>query len=201
MDRRNARHSQLPHRQCVQDSAESVPIGRPISNTRAYVLDRYQQPVPVGVIGELYIGGDGLAREYLNRADLTVERFVVDRFSDDPTSRLYRTGDFARYLPDGAIDFVGRKDGQVKIGGFRIELQEIEAALSQHPDIDQSAVIAKRMHAGEQRLIAYVVSSHPERISHRELRKFLGERLQDFMLPLLRLAGFLAADIQWEVRS
>ncbi len=169
--------------ECVQDSAESVPIGRPISNTRAYVLDRYQQPVPVGVIGELYIGGDGLAREYLNRADLTVERFVFDRFSDDPTSRLYRTGDFARYLPDGAIDFVGRKDGQVKIRGFRIELQEIEAALSQHPDIDQSAVIAKRMHAGEQRLIAYVVSSHPERISHRELRKFLGERLPDFMLP------------------
>ena len=103
--------------------------------------------------------------------------------SDDPTSRLYRTGDFARYLPDGAIDFVGRKDGQVKIRGFRIELQEIQAALSQHPDIDQSAVIAKRMHAGEQRLIAYVVSSHPEGISHRELRKFLGERLPDFMLP------------------
>ena len=138
----------------VAPAATSVPIGRPIANTRAYVLDRARQPVPVGVVGELHLAGDGLAREYLHRPELTAEKFIRDPFSDDPAARLYKTGDSVRYLPDGRIDFVGRIDRQVKIRGFRIELQEVEAILAQHPEISHCVVVTRRRGHIESALVA-----------------------------------------------
>ncbi|HLO47956.1 MAG TPA: AMP-binding protein, partial [Kamptonema sp.] len=139
-------------------------IGRPIANTQIYILDRYIQPVPIGVPGELYIGGAGLARGYLNRPELTAERFIDNPFSNELGSRLYKTGDLARYLPDGNIEFLGRIDQQVKIRGYRIELGEIEAILSQHPDVREAVVIKREDASGNPRLVAYIVSHlRPER--------------------------------------
>jgi thioesterase domain-containing protein/acyl carrier protein len=167
----------------VDETTATVPIGRPIANTRVYLLDSHLQPVPIGVVAELYVGGDGLARGYLNRAELTSERFVRDPFDADPSSRIYRTGDFARWLPDGSIDFVGRVDGQVKLRGFRIELQEIEAALAQHPDVGKSIVVAKHRGGSEKALVGYVVPSNGNRPSSDAMRNFLREKLPDYMVP------------------
>ncbi|HYP52501.1 MAG TPA: amino acid adenylation domain-containing protein, partial [Pyrinomonadaceae bacterium] len=164
--------------------AESAPpIGRPVSNTRGYLLDARMQTVPVGVVGELYVGGDGLARGYLNRPELTAERFVPDPFSTEPGARLYRTGDLARFLADGQIEYVGRSDEQVKIRGFRIELGEIEAALAQHEQLREVVVVA-RQEGGEKRLVAYVTTHEgAERTTASELRGFLKSRLPDYMIP------------------
>jgi aspartate racemase len=167
----------------VSEFATTIPIGRPIANTSVYLLDRHLEPVPVGVIGELYIGGDGLAREYLNRPDLTAERFIRDRFGAEPSARLYKSGDFARYLPDGSIDFVGRVDRQVKIRGFRIELQEIEATLSQHPHVSSSVVIARTTDQSDKSLVAYVVPSHGAEPASEALRAFLRDKLPKYMVP------------------
>ena len=122
----------------VQPGEESVPIGRPIANTEIYILDAHFQPVPIGVHGELYIGGDGLAQGYRNLPELTAERFVVHPFSDQAGSRLYRTGDLVRYRPDGNIEFLRRIDDQAKVRGYRIEPREIEAALNQHPGVKEA---------------------------------------------------------------
>ncbi|PSF37372.1 non-ribosomal peptide synthetase [Aphanothece hegewaldii CCALA 016] len=158
---------------------DALPIGRPISNTQVYILDSYLQPVPVGVAGELYIGGDGLARGYLNRFDLTAEKFIPNPFSRDVIyhvcTRLYQTGDRVRCLPNGNIEYLGRLDRQVKIRGFRIELGEIEAILNQHPKVKESVVIV------QERLIAYVVPSQD--LTSSELRGFLSEQLPDYMIP------------------
>ncbi|MEX2214751.1 MAG: amino acid adenylation domain-containing protein [Phycisphaeraceae bacterium] len=160
----------------------SVPIGGPIAHTSTFILDRHMQPVPVGARGQLYIGGDGLARGYLHQPDLTAERFVPDPFSDGPDARLYCSGDDARWLPDGAIEFLGRADEQVKIHGFRIEPGEIESRLNQHPHIACCKVIA-RDYRGNKRLIAYVVPKDNASIDPSELDTFLRDRLPVFMVP------------------
>src|SRR4029077_18647675 len=144
----------------VLEEQEPVPIGRPIANTQVYLLDREGEPVPVGVAGEIHIGGAGLARGYLNRPGLTPERCVPDPFAPEPGGRLYRTGDLGRYRPDGTIEFLGRLDGQVKLRGHRIELGEIEAVLRTHPGIDD-AVVRLRVHGADQRWVSYVVAREP----------------------------------------
>ncbi|MEN8217960.1 MAG: amino acid adenylation domain-containing protein [Pseudomonadota bacterium] len=160
-----------------------VPIGSPIANTQIYILDLYLQPVPVGVPGELHIGGAGVARGYLNRPDLTAEKLIKNPFSDDPNSRLYKTGDLARYLPDGNIEYLGRIDNQVKIRGFRIELGEIEAVLAQHQDVRENAVIVHEASKTDKRLVAYLVPPQGQVIENTALRDFLRERLPDYMIP------------------
>jgi Condensation domain/AMP-binding enzyme/AMP-binding enzyme C-terminal domain/Phosphopantetheine attachment site len=167
----------------IAEAAKSIPIGRPISNTQIYILDRELQPVPIGVVGELYIGGAGVARGYLNRAELTAQRFVADRFSADPRARLYRTGDLGRWRADGNIEYLGRNDHQVKLRGFRIELGEIEAQLSRRTDIREAVVIARDEGTGEKRLVAYVVSATAEGVSVEQLRADLKERLPEYMVP------------------
>jgi amino acid adenylation domain-containing protein len=151
----------------LQEVTSDLPIGRPIANTEIYLLNAQLQPVPIGVTGELYIGGDGLARGYLNHPDLSAQKFIPHPFSNKPGVRLYKTGDLGRYLPNGNIQFLGRLDDQVKIRGFRIELGEIETALAQHPDLRETAVICREDTPGNKRLVAYVVSNLiPERIPY-----------------------------------
>jgi acyl-coenzyme A synthetase/AMP-(fatty) acid ligase/acyl carrier protein len=155
----------------------TVPIGRPIANTTVYVLDRHMRPVPVGVPGELYVGGDGLARGYHRRPALTAERFVPHPFAPNshPGARLYRTGDLARYRPTGDLEFLGRLDTQVKVRGFRIEPGEIETALGQHPAVQAGVVVPHGERAGEKRLVAYVVPAPGA------AREDLGDRLRDHL--------------------
>ncbi|MEG4351414.1 amino acid adenylation domain-containing protein [Microcoleus sp. LAD1_D3] len=198
--------------------SNSVPIGRAIANTQVYILDQYLQPVPIGVPGELYTGGAGLARGYLNRPDLTAERFIPNPFNDfrlpildfrlgnagekleiaqspeasnhPKSNRLYKTGDLARYLPDGNIEYLGRTDNQVKIRGFRIEVGEIEAVLAGHPDISQAAIAVQLDASGNKCLAAYAVSRPGQILAAATLRSFLQERLPDYMIP----AGFVFLD-------
>ena len=167
------------------DSDGSVKIGRPIANTQIYLLDSHLQPAPIGVNSEMYIGGAGLARGYLNRPELTDEKFIPNPFSKEPRSRLYKTGDLARYLPDGNIECLGRIDNQVKIRGFRIELGEIEAVLSQHPAVQQTVVIAWEDTPADKRLVAYLVKTMPseQELAIADLRSFLKEKLPDYMVP------------------
>jgi amino acid adenylation domain-containing protein len=168
------------------DWDQSPPIGRPVQNMRAYVLDQHRQPVPVGVPGELYIGGVMLARGYLNRPELTAAKFVRDPFHPDPTQRLYRTGDLVRFRPDGRLDFLGRIDDQVKLRGFRIELGEVEAVLAAHPDVADAAVLLREDTPGARKLVGYVAApatgarARPE---PAELRGHLADRLPPYMVP------------------
>ncbi|WP_243653040.1 non-ribosomal peptide synthetase [Tumebacillus sp. BK434] len=165
----------------ADDALTSVPIGRPVSNTKVYVLDGQMEPVPVGMPGELYTGGDGLARGYWRREELTAAAFVDSPFA--PGERLYKTGDLVRYLADGQIEFLGRLDGQVKIRGFRIETGEIEAALSQHPAVRSCAVIVREDVPGEKRLAAYLVLDPTAAESVSAWRTFLAEKLPEYMIP------------------
>jgi amino acid adenylation domain-containing protein len=183
-----------------RSNRERVPIGRPIANTQIYILDSHLQPVPVGVPGELHIAGVGLARGYLNRPDFTAEKFIPKPFSNEPGARLYKTGDLARYLLDGNIEFLGRLDHQVKVRGFRIELGEIEAVLAQHPGVRETVVLAREdateeHHAdqnqkskienlkSDKRLVAYVVPKQEPAPTINGLRSFLKEKLPEYMIP------------------
>jgi amino acid adenylation domain-containing protein len=193
---------------CVYDvppTAEitgAVPIGRPLANTQLYVLDAQFQPAPIGVAGELYIGGDGLARGYLDRPALTAEKFVPNPFSVTPGARLYKTGDLARYRPDGVLEFLGRIDHQIKLRGFRIEIGEIETVLQQHPDVQEAVAIVREDAPGDKRLVAYVVGQEPRTGAlganqepgdgsdgsrfvalGSELRAFLQGKLPEYMIP------------------
>ncbi|HVG20594.1 MAG TPA: amino acid adenylation domain-containing protein, partial [Blastocatellia bacterium] len=158
------------------------PIGRPIDNTRVYCLDEQLHPVPAGVPGELHIAGEALARGYVNQPDATAAKFIPDPFGSEPGSRLYKTGDLAAYLADGNISFLGRKDQQVKIRGIRVELGEIEFVLRQHPDVKQAVVLSLRDATGGERLAAYVVADGQSPLNEAELRRFLKERLPEFIV-------------------
>jgi acyl-CoA synthetase (AMP-forming)/AMP-acid ligase II len=160
----------------------SVPIGKPIGNTQVYVLDSHFHLVPKGVPGELYIGGDGLAKGYLRRPELTAERFVPHPFRVGET--LYRTGDLVRWLPDGCLEYIGRMDHQIKLRGFRIELGEIETALEQQPDVRQAVVLVREDVPNDQRLTAYITLRDGATASEKKLRAALSSRLPEYMLPL-----------------
>jgi amino acid adenylation domain-containing protein len=174
----------------VPEGATSIPIGRAIANTQVYLLDDYLNPVPIGVSGEIYIGGDGLARGYLNRPELTAERFVPNPFSSQPNARLYKSGDLGRYRPDGNIEFLGRVDDQVKLRGFRIELGEIEAVLGQHQAVREAVAVVQEIESDapeeplhNQRLVAYIVPQHQASVKNSDLRHFLRLKLPDYMVP------------------
>ncbi len=159
-------------------------IGKPVANTQFYLLDEHGQPVPLGVPGEIYIGGAGVARGYLNREDLTAERFLKDPFSTAPNARMYRTGDLGRYLPDGNIEYLGRNDDQVKIRGFRIELGEIEAKLARHEALKETVVLAREDIPGDKRLVAYFTQHSPdEAVDIETLRTHLQTQLPAYMVP------------------
>jgi acyl carrier protein len=159
-----------------------VPIGRPLDNTSVYVLDQHLEAQPVGIPGELCVGGVAVARGYLNRPELTAQRFVPDPFDDRPGALLYRTGDLARWLPDGTIDFLGRTDRQIKIRGFRIEPGEIEALLERHPSVRRAAVVDRVDARGETRLVAYVEPLDTV-AEPGSLRNFLAGQVPNYMLP------------------
>jgi acyl carrier protein len=160
----------------------SIPYGRPMANQRAYILDPYLQLLPVGVPGELHLGGVGLARGYFDRPDLTAEKFIPHPFGQ-PGDRLYKTGDLARYMPAGNIELIGRMDHQVKIRGHRIELGEIVAALKQHPAVEQAVVVAREDNPGNKRLVAYLVSDVSAKPSQNDLKNVLKKQLPDYMVP------------------
>jgi acyl-coenzyme A synthetase/AMP-(fatty) acid ligase/acyl carrier protein len=169
---------------------DEVPIGRPLGNARIYILDGALNPSPISVPGELHVGGSELARGYINRPELTSERFIADPFNDAPGARLYKTGDVARWRTDGNIEFVGRVDDQVKIRGFRVEPGEVEAVLGQHPALRGSAVLAGMDTSGDERLVAYVVPHQRSAPTARELGGYLKERLPEYMVP----SAFVALD-------
>ena len=168
----------------VEGGGDTVPIGRPLANTQLYILDGVGQPVPIGVVGELYIGGAGVARGYLNRPDLTTERFIANPFSREPGARIYRTGDLARYQIDGTVDFLGRSDNQVKLRGYRIELGEIESVLRLHPAVRDAAVVAGASSGeGESELVAYLVLRDGVTLAENDLRGYLSGKLPTCMVP------------------
>lgn len=166
-----------------EDQSRVIPIGRPMANVEIYLLSKDLEPAPVGAIGELHIGGLAPGRGYFNRADQTAEKFIPDAFGPEPGRRLYKTGDLARYLPNGVIEYIGRIDHQVKVRGFRIELGEIEAALLQHSDVEEAVVLAKEEQKGDARLVAYVVADPERQPTVSDLKQYLREKLPRYMEP------------------
>ena len=177
------------HVDCLDTNRTTIPYGKPLGNQCFYVLDENIQPSPIGIAGELHIGGAGVALGYLNRPELTAEKFLADPFTAEPGARMYRTGDLGRYLPDGNLEFLGRNDFQVKIRGFRIELGEIEARLAEYPDVREAVVIAREDTAGDKRLVAYytpslVGESIQETLNAEQLRSYLAAALPEYMVPV-----------------
>ncbi|WP_201376287.1 non-ribosomal peptide synthase/polyketide synthase [Ktedonobacter robiniae] len=168
--------------QASSDKTGVTPVGKPLANTQVYILDTQLLPVPIGVVGELYIGGSGVTRGYLNQPALTAERFVPDPFSAQPGARLYKTGDMVRYAPDGNVEFIGRGDEQVKIRGYRVELGEIETALLQHPAIREAVVLAIEHVPGNKQVVAYAVAYEEQRPATQDVLRFLRDRLPEYML-------------------
>src|SRR6185503_3450014 len=166
----------------VRTTSSSL-IGGPISDLQVYLVDPHMQPVPIGVPGEICVGGAGVARGYLNRPDITAERFAPNPFDTRPGERLYKSGDLARYRSNGDIEYLGRIDHQVKVRGFRIELGEIEAVLSQHPTVRESLVMAREDSPDEKQLVAYIVPRGEQTATIGELRSFLQAKLPDYMIP------------------
>src|SRR4029077_11483508 len=173
------------------ESSASVPIGRPIANTQIYLLDRDLHPVPSGTSGELHIGSGGLARGYLNQPQRSIEKFINNPFSTDPEARLYKTGDMARYLPNGEGDFLGRSDDQVKIRGFRVGMGEDESALARHSAVRESVVVVSEDDRGGKQLVAYVVPVRKPGPAVLQLRSFLTEKLPEYMIP----SAFVTLDV------
>ena len=176
-----------------QEGSTLPPIGKPISNTKVYILDKNFQPVPIGVAGEIHIGGNSLATGYHNRPQLTAEKFITNPFDKSQATKLYKTGDLARYIPDGNIEFIGRIDQQVKIRGFRIEIGEIEALVSQYPDVKENVVIAQSDPAGDKRLVVYIVpkqESTQDTSLIPQIRQFLKQKLPEYIIP----AAFVLLD-------
>ncbi len=173
--------------QSVLEGTKTIPIGKPIANTRVYILDHCRKPVPIGVLGEIYIGGTGVARGYVGAPELTTARFIADPFSADDGTKLYKTGDLAKWLPDGSIDFVGRADFQVKIRGFRVELAEVEIALKRHQAI-RAAVVEVRSDSGKDKQLAAYVAGDTAKLTPREIREFLKISLPDYMIPSVIVA-------------
>ncbi len=167
----------------IINAGDEVTIGRPIANVQVYILDQYAAPVPIGVVGEVYVGGNGVARGYQSRPELTAERFIPNPFGDEPGGRLYRTGDHARFLPNGTIDFVGRADHQVKVRGYRIELGEIEAVLEQHPGICEAVVLVREDKPADLRLVAYAVPEPQHIATAGQIREYLQTKLPGYMVP------------------
>nr|WP_282707244.1 AMP-binding protein [Pseudomonas syringae] len=165
------------------EGSGNATIGKPMANTRIYLLDARQQPVPYGVAGEIFVGGDGVARGYLNLAEVNAERFLADPFSSSPDARMYKTGDLARYMADGRIEYLGRNDFQVKVRGFRIELGEIEARLGNCTGVKEAVVVAREDNPGDKRLVAYVVGQPQSQLTAAELRAELAPQLAEYMLP------------------
>lgn len=176
--------------QCAEGEARVPPLGWPISNMQVYLLDQHLRPVPIGITGEIHVGGVGLARGYLNRPRLTAERFVPDPFSRMPGARLYKTGDLARFNVNGEIEFAGRADQQVKVRGFRIELGEIETVLGRHPGVREAVVVAREDDSGGKRLIAYVVASEAPPTTS-EMRDYLKRTVPEYMVP----ASFVVLEV------
>ena len=162
---------------------DTISIGRPISNTQLYILDKHLQPVPIGVQGELCLSGDGLARGYLNHPELTAQKFIPNPFSEEPGAHLYKTGDLVRYLPDGNVEYSGRIDNQVKLRGFRIELGEIESVLAQHQSVREAVVVTREAIPGDRQLVAYVVPAESASLSVSLLKDFLSHKLPSYMIP------------------
>ncbi|MCH5537637.1 amino acid adenylation domain-containing protein, partial [Pseudomonas syringae pv. syringae] len=167
----------------LSDNSRSIPIGRPIGNTRIYLLDAHGQPVPIGVSGEIHIGGAGVARGYLNLPELTAERFLDDPFSAEPAARMYRSGDLGRWLADGNIEYLGRNDDQVKLRGFRIELGEIESQLAACPGVREAVVLVREHRPGDKRLVAYLTAQEGALLSAAQLREQLSQGLAEYMIP------------------
>ncbi|MBD2293367.1 amino acid adenylation domain-containing protein [Anabaena sphaerica FACHB-251] len=167
----------------IQDPKQTIPIGRPLANTQIYILDKSLQPVPVGVTGEIYIGGAGVARGYFNRPELTQEKFIANPFSDNPGEKLYKTGDLGRYLANGEIEYLGRIDYQIKMRGFRIELSEIETIINQHLSIQTNIVVLREDTPGNKTLVAYLTLQPEHSLTIEELRRFLESQLPGYMIP------------------
>jgi len=176
-------HHEVDESVVTGQQGSSLPLGHPLVNTRVYVLDRHLNPVPTGVSGELYVGGNGVGRGYYGRPDLTADRFIPDPYGPDPGARLYRTGDRARHLPDGTVEFLGRLDHQVKIRGFRVELREVETVLAQHPAVREAVAVVREDTRGDKRLVAYFVARPDAIPASHALRRFLEEFLPDAMIP------------------